>query len=78
MNFNIYLDSALGQALQRLAKRRKVTRNALIRMAVEDLINVETHSHGLVERGDAMERRSGILRPSRRIESGCASPHRTL
>lgn len=44
MNFNIYLGSALGQALQRLAKRRKVTRNALIRKAVEDLIKVETRS----------------------------------
>ena len=44
MNFNIYLDSALGTALQRLAKRRKVTRNALIRKAVEDLVKRETHS----------------------------------
>jgi predicted transcriptional regulator len=44
MNFNIYLDSALGQALQRLAKRRKVTRNALIRKAVEELVNKENHS----------------------------------
>lgn len=38
MNFNIYLDSALGTALQQLAKRRKVTRNALIRQAVEELV----------------------------------------
>lgn len=45
MNFNIYLDSALGAALQRLAKRRKVTRNALIRKAVEDLVVRESHSH---------------------------------
>ncbi len=44
MNFNIYLDNALGAALKRLAKRRKVTRNALIREAVEDLVNKETHS----------------------------------
>ena len=33
MNFNVYLDSTLGQALKRLAKRRKTTRNALIRKA---------------------------------------------
>jgi predicted transcriptional regulator len=45
MNFNIYLDTALGAALKRLAKRRKVTRNALIREAVQDLVNKETHSH---------------------------------
>jgi predicted transcriptional regulator len=44
MNFNIYLDSTLGQALQRLAKRRKVTRNALIRKAVEDLVTQEARS----------------------------------
>ena len=31
MNFNIYLDSEIGAALKRLAKRRKLTRNALIR-----------------------------------------------
>jgi predicted transcriptional regulator len=44
MNFNIYIDSALGAALQRLAKRRKMTRNALIRRAVEELLAKETRS----------------------------------
>lgn len=44
MNFNIYLDSQLGAALRRLAKRRKLTRNALIRKAVEELLEKETHS----------------------------------
>lgn len=44
MNFNVYLDSTLGQALQRLAKRRKTSRNALIRKAVEDLVSKETVS----------------------------------
>jgi predicted transcriptional regulator len=38
MNFNIYLGKPLGEALKRLAKRRKMTRNALIRQAVEDLV----------------------------------------
>jgi predicted transcriptional regulator len=42
MNFNIYLDSALGLALQRLAKRRKLTRNALIRTAVQEFVEKET------------------------------------
>jgi predicted transcriptional regulator len=46
MNFNIYLDSTLGAALQRLAKRRKVARNALIRQAVEDLLAKESRTEG--------------------------------
>jgi predicted transcriptional regulator len=44
MNFNIYLDSEVGAALKRLAKRRKLTRNALIRKAVEELLEKESHS----------------------------------
>ena len=44
MNFNIYLNTALGEALKRLAKRRKTTRNALIRQAVEDLVAKESES----------------------------------
>ena len=44
MNFNIYLDSKIGAALQRLAKRRKLARNALIRKAVEELLEKETRS----------------------------------
>jgi predicted transcriptional regulator len=44
MNFNIYLDSEIGAALKRLAKRRKLTRNALIRKAVDELLEKEAHS----------------------------------
>lgn len=44
MNFNIYLDSRTGAALKSLAKRRKLTRNALIRKAVEELLEKEFHS----------------------------------
>jgi predicted transcriptional regulator len=44
VNFNVYLDSTLGEALKRLAKRRKTTRNALIRKAVEDLVAKEGQS----------------------------------
>lgn len=44
MNFNIYLNNAVGEALKRLAKRRKMTRNALIRQAVEDLVAKESES----------------------------------
>jgi predicted transcriptional regulator len=44
MNFNIYLNTAVGEALKRLAKRRKTTRNALIREAVEDLVAKEIGS----------------------------------
>jgi len=44
VNFNIYLDNQIGAALKRLAKRRKLTRNALIRKAVEDLLERENCS----------------------------------
>jgi predicted transcriptional regulator len=44
MNFNIYLNAAVGEALKRLAKRRKMTRNALIREAVEDLVAKDIES----------------------------------
>jgi predicted transcriptional regulator len=44
MNFNIYLSNALGEALKRLAKRRKMTRNALIRKAVEELVAQDEQS----------------------------------
>jgi predicted transcriptional regulator len=57
VNFNIYLDDALAQALQRLAKRRKMAPNALIRKAVEDLVTQESRSQAwsaevLAWRGD--------------------------
>lgn len=44
MNFNVYLDPDLGKALTRLAKRKKVARNALVRQAVEDLLAKESTS----------------------------------
>jgi predicted transcriptional regulator len=44
VNFNVYLNSTLVEALKRLAKRRKMTRNALIRKAVEDLVAQEGQS----------------------------------
>jgi len=44
VNFNVYLDAALGEALKRLARRKKVPRNALVRQAVEDLITRESES----------------------------------
>lgn len=44
MNFNVYLDTSLGEALKRLAKRKKMPRNALIRQAVEDLVTKENQS----------------------------------
>ena len=44
MNFNVYLDSALGLALKRLARHKRTTRNALIRKAVERLLSEESHS----------------------------------
>ncbi len=44
VNFNIYLDRATGLKLQKLAKRRKLTRNALIRRAVQDLVQTAEQS----------------------------------
>lgn len=42
MNFNIYLDKLTVDRLNRLAKARGITRNALIREAVEHLLARET------------------------------------
>jgi predicted transcriptional regulator len=38
MNFNVYVDDATGRKLARLARQRATTRNALIRQAVQDLV----------------------------------------
>lgn len=38
MNFNVYLDDDTGRRLDRLAKARRTTRNALIREAVARLL----------------------------------------
>jgi len=74
VNFNIYLNTAVGEALKRLAKRRKTTRNALIRQAVEELVAKDSESQNwsaavLEWRGDpAFEpfeaRRSQLRRPA--------------
>ncbi|MBK7584466.1 MAG: ribbon-helix-helix protein, CopG family [Myxococcales bacterium] len=39
MNFNLYVDAATGACLDRLARRRRTTRNALIREAVSRLLD---------------------------------------
>ncbi|MBK7584477.1 MAG: ribbon-helix-helix protein, CopG family [Myxococcales bacterium] len=39
MNFNLYVDAATGARLDRLARRRRTTRNALIREAVSRLLD---------------------------------------
>jgi predicted transcriptional regulator len=44
MNFNIYLNTVVAEALKRLAERGKTTRNALIPEAVEDLVAKEGES----------------------------------
>lgn len=38
MNFNVYLDDATAKRLDALARREKVARNALIRRAVDALL----------------------------------------
>lgn len=39
MNFNVYIDKETVQRLERLAKARRKSRNALIREAVEQLLD---------------------------------------
>ena len=39
MNFNVYLDQATGDRLDRLAKVRRTSRNALIREAIAQLLD---------------------------------------
>lgn len=39
MNFNVYIDKATVERLERLAKARRTSRNALIREAVEQLLD---------------------------------------
>jgi predicted transcriptional regulator len=69
MNFNIYLDSKIGAALKRLAKRRKLAPNVLIRMAVEELLEKETRSQ---------EWSSAVLQWERDPEFAPFESHRTI
>jgi hypothetical protein len=39
MNFNVYIDKETVRRLERLAKARRTSRNALIREAVEQLLD---------------------------------------
>ena len=39
MNFNVYVDKETGKRLERLAKARRTSRNALIREAVAQLLD---------------------------------------
>ena len=38
MNFNVYIDKHTGERLQRLAQRRRTSRNALVREALARLL----------------------------------------
>jgi hypothetical protein len=38
MNFNIYVDKETGERLARMAKRRRTSRNALIREALQHFV----------------------------------------
>jgi hypothetical protein len=38
MNFNVYIDKKTGQRLERLAKGKHMSRNALIREALDQLL----------------------------------------
>lgn len=45
MNFNIYIDKQTGERLDRLARKRRTSRNALIREALTDLVG-RRHASG--------------------------------
>ena len=38
MNFNIYVDKQTGERLARMAKKRRTSRNALVREALQHLV----------------------------------------
>lgn len=42
MNFNVYIDKRTGERLQRLARTRRTTRNALVREALASLLERDT------------------------------------
>lgn len=44
MNFNVYVDKRTGERLERLARTRRTSRNALIREAVARLLERESGS----------------------------------
>jgi dephospho-CoA kinase len=44
MNFNVYVDQKTGERLERLAKRRQLSRNTVVREALTNLLERETHT----------------------------------
>ena len=44
MNFNVYIDKKTGERLERLAKTKHKSRNAVIREALADLLDNESPS----------------------------------
>lgn len=74
MNFNVYLDETTVERLNRLARSRKTTRNALIREAVAHLLERQATSgwptlvleHEGVAGARAFEATRGKLRPPKR------------
>ena len=45
MNFNVYVDKNTGERLERLAKARRTSRNALVREALERLLDQDVKAN---------------------------------
>ena len=45
MNFNVYIDKQTGERLDRLAKARRTSRNALVREALAHLVKQGSGGH---------------------------------
>jgi hypothetical protein len=44
MNFNVYVEDELGHSLENLAQKLQKSRNALVREALKEFIEKQTHS----------------------------------
>ena len=45
MNFNIYLEDALGHKLENIAQKQGKSRNALVREAIKEFVDKQAYSH---------------------------------
>lgn len=73
MNFNIYVDKQTGERLERLAKRRRTSRNKLVREALSHFIERESTAGWPeavldfpgVEKAEPFEAHRRALKPAR-------------
>jgi predicted transcriptional regulator len=74
MNFNVYIDEQTGVKLEHLAKRRRSSRNMLVREALERLLDRESVAgwpEAVLEftgvgKVEAFEKHRRLLKPARK------------